>query len=98
MDSFDDSYLLTGHEPKNYDLMETYVESFTESLTRPQFSEQRFLEDVKYDDTALEDYASRSTPSTRLSLPARRLVCRSVVVVHVRVNGATCWTNWSGVQ
>ena len=27
MDSLDDSYLLTGHEPKNYDLMETYVES-----------------------------------------------------------------------
>ena len=34
MDSLDDSYLLTGYEPKNYDLMETYVESFTESLTR----------------------------------------------------------------
>ena len=41
--------------PKNYDLMETYVESFTESLTQPLFSEQRFLEDVDYDDTALED-------------------------------------------
>ena len=35
--------------------METYVESFTESLTHPQFSEQRFLEDVDYDDTALEE-------------------------------------------
>ena len=35
--------------------METYVESFTEPLTHPQFSEQRFLEDVEYDDTALED-------------------------------------------
>ena len=35
--------------------METYVESFTESLTQPQFSEQRFLEDVDYDDTALEE-------------------------------------------
>ena len=34
-------------------------------------------------------YASRSTPSTCLSLPARRLVCRSVV--HVRANVATCW-------
>ena len=34
--------------------METCVESFTESLTHPQFSEQRFLEDVDYDDTALE--------------------------------------------
>ena len=35
--------------------METYVESFTESLTHPEFSEQRFLEDVDYDDTALEE-------------------------------------------
>ena len=38
MDSTDESYLLTGYEPKNYDLMETYVESVTESLTHPQFS------------------------------------------------------------
>ena len=45
----------TGYEPKNYDPMETYVESLTESLTQPQFSEQRFLEDVDYDDTALEE-------------------------------------------
>ena len=45
----------TIYEPKNCDLMETYVESFTESLTHPQFSEQRFLEDVDYDDTALEE-------------------------------------------
>ena len=54
MDSTDESYLLTGYGPKNYDLMGTYVESFTECLTHPQFSEQRFLEDVDYDDTALE--------------------------------------------
>ena len=53
MDSLDDSYLLTGYEPKNYDLMETYVESLTESLTQPQLTE--FLEDVDYDDTALEE-------------------------------------------
>ena len=46
MDSADESYLLTGYEPKNYDLMETYVESLTESLTQQQFPEQRFLEDV----------------------------------------------------
>ena len=55
MASTDESYLTTGCEPKNYDLMETYVESFTESLTQPQFPEQRFLEDVEYDDTALEE-------------------------------------------
>ena len=53
--SLNDSYLLTSYEPRNYDLMETYVESYTESLTHPQFFEQRFLEDVEYDDTALED-------------------------------------------
>ena len=55
MDSLDDSYSLTGFEPNAYDLMETYVESYTESLTTPQFSKQGFLEDVEYDDTALED-------------------------------------------
>ena len=35
--------------------MESYDESITESLTQPQFSEQRFLEDVDYDDTALDE-------------------------------------------
>ena len=55
MESTDESYLPTGYEAKKYDLMETYVESLTESLTQPQFSEQRFLEDVDYDDTALEE-------------------------------------------
>ena len=50
--------------------------------------------------------ASRSTPSTCLSLPARRLVCRPVVVVRVRANLATCWRangatccgKWSGAE
>ena len=55
MGSTDESYLLTVYEPKNYDLKETYVESLTESLTPPQLPEQGFLEDVEYDDTALED-------------------------------------------
>ena len=55
MDSTDESYILTGYEPKDYFLTETYVESLTESLTHPQFSDQRFLEDVDYDDTALEE-------------------------------------------
>ena len=43
------------YEPTAGDPKETYVESYTESLTHPQFSEQGFLEDVEYDDTALED-------------------------------------------
>ena len=33
MDSLDDSYSLTGYEPNAFDLKETYVESYTESLT-----------------------------------------------------------------
>ena len=70
-----------------------------------QFSKQGFFKNVEYDDTALEDMP-REAQSTWLSLSARRLVCRSVVVVHVRANGATCWrangavcwTNWSGAK
>ena len=38
-----------------YDLKETDVESYTEPLTHPQFSEQGFLEDAECDDTALEE-------------------------------------------
>ena len=55
MDSLDETYSLTGYEPNANDLKETKVESYTESLTPPQFSKQGFLEDVEYDDTALED-------------------------------------------
>ena len=32
-----------------------YIESLTESLAQPQFSEQRFLEDAGYDDAVLEE-------------------------------------------
>ena len=46
----------TSSQPKNYDLMETYVESYTELLTSPPFlSKQGFPEDAEYDDAALED-------------------------------------------
>ena len=55
MGSTDESYSNTGFEPNNYNLMETCVESLTESLTEQQLPEQRFLEDVDYDDTALEE-------------------------------------------
>ena len=54
-DSLDETYSLIGYEPNAYDLKETYVESYTESLTSPQLSKQRFPEDVEYDDTALEE-------------------------------------------
>ena len=66
MESTDESFSNTGYEPKAYDLKETYVESYTESLTHPQFSEQGFLEGVEHDDTATRGYVSRSTPSTYL--------------------------------
>ena len=60
--------------------METYVESLTESLTQPQFSEQRFLKDVDYDDTALKEmlhnahraYVYHSSEKACLSVSRRR--------------------------
>ena len=64
-DSIGESYFLTGYESKICDIMETYVASLPESVTHPQFSGQRFLEDVDYDDTALEENASQRTPSQR---------------------------------
>ena len=51
MGSTDESYSNTGYEPKDCYFMETSDESVTES----QFSEQRLLEDVEYDDAALEE-------------------------------------------
>ena len=53
MGSTDESFSNTGYEPKDYFLTETYVESLTESMTEQQFPEQRFLEDVDYDDAAV---------------------------------------------
>ena len=63
--------------------MEIYVESFTEPTvlwaTVPRGRGVRWHRTW--------GYASRSTPSSCLSFSARRLVCRSVVVVRVRANG-----------
>ena len=53
MGSTDKSFSHTGYEPKDYFLTETYVESLTESMTEQRFPEQRFLEDVDYDDAAI---------------------------------------------
>ena len=53
MGSIDESFSNTGYEPKDYFLTETYVESFTESMTEQRFPEQRFLEEVDYDDAAI---------------------------------------------
>ena len=48
MGSTDESFSHTGYETKDYFLTETYVEFNQESMT-----EQRFLEDVDYDDAAI---------------------------------------------
>ena len=53
MGSTDESFSRAGYEPKAYFLTETYVESLTESLIEQRFSEQRFLEDVDYDDATI---------------------------------------------
>ena len=53
MGSPDESFQPTFYEPKDYFLTETYVESTTESMTEQRIPEQRFLEDVDYDDTAI---------------------------------------------
>ena len=53
MGSIDESFSHTGYEPKDYFLTETYVESLTESMTEQRFPEQRFLEDVDYDDAVI---------------------------------------------
>ena len=95
-------YLPTGYEPNNYDLMETYVEFLTESLTQPQFSEQRFLEDVDYDDTALEEmlhYAHRVHVyhSQREGLSVSQS-SSSVSERTGRANGETCCGKLSGAK
>ena len=79
MGSTDESHSRTGYEPNAYDLMETCVESLTESLTQPQFPEQRFLEDVDYDDAALEETLHNAHREHVSHSSARRLFCWSVV-------------------
>ena len=89
MGSTDESFSNTGYEPKDYFLTETYVESLTESMTEQRIPEQRFLEDVDYDDAAIGEMLFKAYRE-QVSLPARRPVCLSVVVVvNVRENGAT---------
>ena len=53
MGSTDKSFSNTGYEPKDYFLTETCVESLTESTTGQRFPEQRFLEDVDYEDATI---------------------------------------------
>ena len=53
MGSIDESFSNTGYEPKDYFLTETHVEFNQESMTEQRFPEQRFVEDVDYDDAAI---------------------------------------------
>ena len=53
MGSTDESFSITGYEPKDYFLTETYVEFNHESMTEQRFPEQRLPEDVDYDDAAI---------------------------------------------
>ena len=53
MGSTDESFSNTGYEPKDYFTTETHVEFNQESMTEQRFPEQRFLEDVDYDDAAV---------------------------------------------
>ena len=53
MGSTDESISNTGYEPKDYFLTETYVEFQSGVHDRATVPEQRFLEDVDYDDAAI---------------------------------------------
>ena len=53
MGSTGESFSHTGYEPKDYFLTETHVEFNQESMTEQRIPEQRFLEDVDYDDAAI---------------------------------------------
>ena len=51
--SSDESFSNTGYEPKDCFLTETHAEFNQEPMTEQRFPEQRFLEDVDYDDAAV---------------------------------------------
>ena len=72
MESTDESLSNTGYEPKDYFLTETYVEFNQESMAEERFPEQRFLEDVDYDDAENKSI----TPSEKACLlVSRRRPC-----------------------
>ena len=60
MGSADESFSHTGYEPKDHFLTETYVEFNQESMTEQRIPEQRFLEDVDYDDAAIGEMLSKA--------------------------------------
>ena len=62
MGSTDETYSNTGFEPKDTFLTETYVEFNQESMT-----EQRFLEDVGYDDAKIGEMLSKATENKSIT-------------------------------
>ena len=88
MGSTDESFSYTSYEPKDYFLTETYVESLTESMTQQRFPEQRFLEDVDYDDAAIGEMLFNAHREHVYHSQREGLSVVSVVVVRVRKNGS----------
>ena len=77
MGSGDKNFSFTGYEPKDYFLTETHVQFNQESVTEQRFSEQRFPEDMDYDDAAVRcSLAHTEDKSSTPNEKACRLVCR----------------------
>ena len=87
----DDNFSLTGYEPKDYFLTETYVEFNQESVTEQRFPEQRFPDDVDYDDAAIGqmifnayrrqvDHSEREGLSSGLSSSSMSQVVQSIYI------------------
>ena len=83
MGSKDKNFSLTGYEPKDYFLTETYVEFNQESVAEQRFPEQRFPEDMDYDDAAIGQmffnaYRGQVDHSEREVLSSGRLSSSSI--------------------
>ena len=68
MESTNESFSNTGYGPKDHFLTETYVEFNLESMTEQRFPEQRFLEDIDYDDAAIGEMLFEAHREQVLSL------------------------------
>ena len=67
---------------------ETYVESLTESLTQQQFPEQRFLEDVDYDDASPQEMLHNAHRVHVYHSQREGSSVGQSSSVHVRANGS----------
>ena len=105
MDSLDETYSLTVNEPNAYDLKGDLRRNLHRVPDLTAVLQARVSRGRRVRWHRTPGYAARSTRSTCLSLPARRLVCLSVAVcvrkngaTCWRANGATCWIVWSGAK